>query len=75
MLNVQPACPQVYSAEPADCDGDVDAPPSATQPFGLSHCAVNRTDIWEVEPSPASCALAPSCVELQTLSRAHDEPT
>ena len=33
-LKVQPAWLQVYSAEPADCQGEVAAPPSGTQPFG-----------------------------------------
>src|SRR5918997_2359394 len=48
MLNVQPACDQVYSAEPADCQGDVAAPPSGAHPEGDSHWAVKRTDRSEL---------------------------
>src|SRR5215208_8397672 len=73
MLNVQPAWLQVYSAVPADCQGEVAAPPSGTQPFGDSHCAVKRTERSELVPSPASCARAPSWVALQTFAWAHDE--
>src|SRR5215218_8912013 len=74
MLKVQPACSQVYSAEPALCHGLLDAPSSGTQPpVGLSHCAVKRTDISAEDPSPASCARAPSCVGLQMFTLAHDE--
>ena len=68
MLKVQPAWPQVYSAEPADCHGEVAAPPSGAQPSGESHCAVKRTERSDLEPSPASCARAPSCVALQTFA-------
>src|SRR5215213_3762356 len=73
MLNVQPAWLHVNSAEPADCQGDVAAPPSGTQPFGESHCAVKRADTSDFEPSPASCARAPSWVALQTFACAHEE--
>ena len=68
---VQPACCQVNSAEPASCHGEVALPDSGTQPSGLSHWAVKRTAIRSLEPSPASCARAPSWVGLQMFSFAH----
>ena len=68
MLKVQPAWLQVYSAVPAGCQGEVAAPPSGAQPFGESHCAVKRTDRSDFEPSPASCARAPSWVALQMFA-------
>ena len=61
------------SAEPASCHGEVASPESGTQPSGLSHCAVKRTAIRVVEPSPASCARAPSWVGLQMFTFAHDD--
>src|SRR5215212_1075531 len=73
MLKVQPAWPQVYSAEPADCQGETAAPCSGTQPSGESHCAVKRTARSDLLPSPASCARAPSWVALQTFVWTQDE--
>ena len=73
MSKVQPAWPQVYSADPADSDGEVAAPSSATQPFGLSHSAVKLTDICALDPSPASWARAPSCVGEQMFTCAQEE--
>ena len=72
MLNVQPACAQVNSAEPASCHGELAWPASGTQPSGLSHWAVKRTRIVSFEPSPASWARAPSCWELQMFTFAHE---
>src|SRR5687767_11776285 len=73
MLNVQPAWAQVNSAEPASCQGDEASPASGTQPSGLSHWAVKRTLIVSLEPSPASCARAPSCPALQMFTFAHED--
>jgi hypothetical protein len=72
-LYVQPAWPHVNSAEPAGCHGDEAAPATGVQPAGLSHCTVNRTDICEAEPLPASCARAPSWVGLQMFTCAQEE--
>src|SRR5215207_7126597 len=73
MLKVQPAWAHVNSAEPATCQGELASPASGTQPSGLSHWAVKRTCMMSFEPSPASCARAPSCPELQMFTFAHDE--
>jgi hypothetical protein len=70
---VQPAWPQVYSAEPADCQGELAEPASGTHPLGLSHWAVKRTCMSPVEPSPATWARTPSCEGLQMLTFAQEE--